>query len=328
MRQIQWLFGLIVGIMLVAGCGSKASPTPIAPTAPSNNATPVASSEQETGGNVPTPTPAPPTATTEPLAAEVNGEKITLAEYERQIALYERSMASAGQDPTTEAGQKALAEAQVWILDQMIDQVLIEHAAAEAGITVSDAEVESTIESLKQEIGEDALMARIQNEGMSLEEMRTQLHREMVALAMMNYVVGQVPLRAEHVQARHILFSNEEEARQVLAQLRAGADFATFARTYSKDTSTRDLGGDLGYFPRGILTSSEVEAVAFELQPGQISDVVQSGLGYHIIQVLDRKPDMEIAPENLRLLQASARSQWLEDLRAQANIQRYLTPTP
>jgi parvulin-like peptidyl-prolyl isomerase len=258
----------------------------------------------------------------------VNGEKITLAEYERQIALYERSMANAGQDPTTEEGQKALAEAQVWILDQMIDQVLIEQAAAEAGITVSDAEVDSTIEALKQEIGEDALMARIQNEGMTLEEMRTQLHREMVALEMMNYVVGQVPLRAEHVQARHILFYNEEEARQVLAQLRAGADFATFAQTYSEDASTRDLGGDLGYFPRGILTSSEVEAVAFELQPGQISDVVQSGLGYHIIQVLDRKPDMEIAPENLRLLQASARSQWLEDLRAQANIQRYLTPTP
>jgi parvulin-like peptidyl-prolyl isomerase len=320
------LIGLIVSIMLVVGCGSKAIPaTTESPVLP-DSSTPVISSEQE--AQPPTPTPVPPTPTTEPLAAVVNGEKITLAEYERQIALYEVSMANAGQDPTTEGGQKALAEARVWILDQMIDQILIKQAAAEAGITISEEEVDSTIASLKQEIGEEALLERVQNEGMTLEEMRAQLHREMVALKMMNYVVEQVPLRTEHVQARHILFSNEEEARQVLAQLRAGADFATFARTYSEDASTRDFGGDLGYFPRGILTSPEVETVAFELQPGQISDVVQSALGYHIIQVLDRKPDMEVDPENLRLLQASARSQWLEDLRAQASIQRYLTPTP
>jgi parvulin-like peptidyl-prolyl isomerase len=316
-------------MMLVVGCGSKATPPTLELPAPSdNNSTPIASSGQEEGGDLPTPTSALPTATTEPLAAVVNGEKITLAEYERQIALYEASMTNAGQDPATEEGQKALAEARVWILDQMIDQVLIEQAAAEAGITVSEEEVNNTIESLKQEIGEEALLERVQNEGMTLEEMHAQLHREMVALKMMNYIVGQVPLKAEHVQARHILFANEEEARQVLAQLRAGADFATFARTYSEDAGTRDLGGDLGYFPRGILTSPEVEAVAFELQPGQISDVIQSSLGYHIIQVLDRKPDMEIAPENLRLLQASARSQWLENLRAQADIQRYLAPTP
>jgi parvulin-like peptidyl-prolyl isomerase len=102
----------------------------------------------------------------------------------------------------------------------------------------------------------------------------------------------------------------------------------SLARTYSQDTSTRDTGGDLGFFPMGILTAPEVEAAAFALQPGQISDIIQSSMGYHIVQVVERVPDMEIDPENLRLLREKASRAWLEGLRAAANIQRFVSTTP
>ena len=74
------------------------------------------------------------------------------------------------------------------------------------------------------------------------------------------------------------------EADSALAELRRGADFATVARRVSDDPGTREEGGDLGWFRRGRMVA-EFEAAAFRLRPGQISDVVESPFGFHIIQV-------------------------------------------
>lgn len=73
-------------------------------------------------------------------------------------------------------------------------------------------------------------------------------------------------------------------ADSVLAELRRGADFATAARRFSDDLATRDQGGELGWFRRGRMVP-EFEAAAFRLRPGQISNVVESSFGFHIIQV-------------------------------------------
>jgi parvulin-like peptidyl-prolyl isomerase len=158
--------------------------------------------------------------------------------------------------------------------------------------------------------------------------MRAKLRGDMMATKMATRIAESIPLRAEHVHARHVLLNTEEEARQILSQLQAGADFATLAQTYSQDVSTRDSGGDLGFFPQGVLTSAEVESAAFALQPGQISDVIASPLGYHIVQTVERTADMETAPENLRLMRDQAVRVWLDGLHATANIQRFVAPTP
>jgi foldase protein PrsA len=275
-----------------------------------------------------TDTPVPETTatpTTEPVAAIVNGVAISLEDYERQVASYEASMAAMGQDPDTPQGEEALKEGRQWVLDVMIEQVLIEQAAAAQGITVDDAEIDATIESLRTERGEDAFNEWLADEGMTLDDMRERLHSEMIATRMVNQVVESVPTRAEHVHARHILVSTEAEANRILSQLQAGADFAALARAFSQDISTRDLGGDLGSFPRGILTSEEVEATAFSLQPGQLSGVVESSLGYHIVQVVERVPDQEISPENLNALKNKVLSEWLDELRASADLQIFIT---
>jgi len=74
------------------------------------------------------------------------------------------------------------------------------------------------------------------------------------------------------------------EAESVLVELRQGADFATLARRASDDPGTRETGGDLGWFRRGRMVA-QFEAVAFRLRPGQVSDVVETPFGYHLIQV-------------------------------------------
>ncbi len=310
-KRLIWVI-FIGGMLIMTACEAQPS-TPLPPT-----------QNQATGQTQAQSLPASSTATKVPLAAMVNGEPLPLSEYERQIASYEASMAAAGQDPSTPEGQEKLAQDRKWILDRLIEQMLIEQAAHQAGLTVSDADVEADIQSLRQQKGEAGFQQWLQQEGMSEDDLRQTMKHEMLASKMINQIASSVPTHAEHIHARHILVNTEAEAQQILAQLQAGADFASLARTYSQDTSTRDNGGDLGFFPRGGLTSPEVEEAAFSLQPGQISGVVHSALGYHIIQVIERVPDMEVSPDNLRRLQKSAVQTWLDGLWANADIQRYV----
>jgi peptidyl-prolyl cis-trans isomerase D len=101
----------------------------------------------------------------------------------------------------------------------------------------------------------------------------------------------------EQIRASHILFSTtgkdeaqvKQKAEEVLAKAKAGADFAALARQYSDDAASAKNGGDLDYFGRGRMVP-EFEQVAFAMQPGQISDLVKTQYGFHIIKLTDKKP--------------------------------------
>lgn len=320
MRHTRLLMLALLAFLIIVTACDATSPTPTQVPA-------TAMSQPEATPSESTATPVPaPTNTTEPLAAVVNGQPIPLAEYERQVARYEASMVASGRDPSTPEGQSALAQGRQWVLDLMVEQLLIESAATTEGLVVSDADVDATIAGLRADIGDEAFDAWLVQEDMTLEEMHDRLRGDMLATQMANRIAESIPARAEHVHARHIVVATEEEARLILSQLQAGGDFASSARTYSRDISTRDLGGDLGFFPAGVLTSKEVEAAAFALQPGQLSDVVPSDLGFHIVQVVDRVPDREVDPENLRLLRDQAVRTWLGDLKTSADIQIFVVP--
>jgi peptidyl-prolyl cis-trans isomerase D len=100
----------------------------------------------------------------------------------------------------------------------------------------------------------------------------------------------------EQVRASHILFKIEGKdeaavrkvAEAVLARAKAGEDFAALARKYSEDDTNKAKGGDLDYFGRGVM-AKEFEDAAFSLPPGQISDLVKTSFGFHIIKVVDKK---------------------------------------
>ena len=93
--------------------------------------------------------------------------------------------------------------------------------------------------------------------------------------------------RPESVHARHILLKSEEKTAEVLELARSGRDFAELAKEYSAGP-TKDTGGDLGFFEKGRMVP-EFEEAAFSLEPGEISDVVQTQFGYHIIKLEERK---------------------------------------
>ncbi|MBN1859119.1 peptidylprolyl isomerase [Candidatus Bipolaricaulota bacterium] len=92
----------------------------------------------------------------------------------------------------------------------------------------------------------------------------------------------------EEVRASHILVADRDLADQLRTELLAGADFAELATAYSEDAGSRESGGDLGWFGRGQMVS-EFEEAAFSLASGEISDVVETDYGYHLILVTDRR---------------------------------------
>jgi len=263
------------------------------------------------------------------VAALVNGQPIYLADYERKLGQYEASLPAQGIDPNSPEGRKKMGWASDYILNVMIEQVLTEQAAVAAGVVVSDAEVDAYMQMVIDENGgEEAFRAKLAEWGETYEDAWQEVRAQLIGMAMTQRVVDSVPTVAEHVHARHILVDTPQEAERILAQLQAGADFAALAQAYSQDTSTRASGGDLGFFPRGILVAPEVEEAAFALQPGQFSGVVTSALGYHIVQVIERDPARPISPENLRILQDRAIQKWIEDLWAQADVQRFVETSP
>jgi peptidyl-prolyl cis-trans isomerase D len=112
----------------------------------------------------------------------------------------------------------------------------------------------------------------------------------------------------EQVRASHILFKTEgkddaavkKQAEEVLAKVKApGADFAKLANQYTEEEVGKTRGGDLDFFERGRM-AKEFEDAAFALQPGEISGVVKSPFGYHIIKVTDRKPASKRSLEEVR----------------------------
>jgi peptidyl-prolyl cis-trans isomerase D len=116
--------------------------------------------------------------------------------------------------------------------------------------------------------------------------------------------------RPEEVHARHILFklaanasaadkaAARAQAEEVLAKAKGGADFAELAKQYSQD-STASAGGDLGFFGHGVMTPA-FETAAFALQPGQISDIVESPFGLHIIKVEEKHPERQAPLDEVR----------------------------
>ena len=138
---------------------------------------------------------------------------------------------------------------------------------------------------------------------------------------MEEYVGQQVPTSEPQIRVRHILLDTEEEAQAVLQRLEDGEDFAALATEVSTDTVSAELGGDLGWIPKGEMDTA-FDEVAFNLPVGEISDVVETPRGFHIILVEDSDDDRELDPEILDQRRRDAFQVWLVDLEAEAEIER------
>ena len=109
---------------------------------------------------------------------------------------------------------------------------------------------------------------------------------------------------------------NSDQANQVYSLLESGNDFAALAADYDPQTL-----GDLGWFPRGYLTQPALEEAAFSLPPGSYSPVIETELGFHILQVIEVDPQHKLTPDARLALQLLALQNWLQASREQSTIE-------
>ncbi|NOZ05184.1 MAG: hypothetical protein GXP41_02360 [Chloroflexi bacterium] len=258
------------------------------------------------------------------VVAMVNGQPISEDAFDQQMAQVRAFLKQQGTDLESDEGKQILDQDRHRALEQMVDQELVRQAAIKLGIEVTDAQLEKTVQKgIEQGGGREKLDAWLEQNQLTYENYKELIRNDLIANAVRQKVVGDVPQTARQVHARHILVNSKEEALDILAQLKAGGDFAALAKEKSLDVVSREKGGDLGFFPAGIMTPA-FEKAAFALKPNEISGVVQTPFGFHIIQVLEVDPARELSQDMQQRIEDQRFRRWLAQQRSQATIERYL----
>ncbi len=282
---------ILLTALSLASCGSlfgtRATPTPVGPTA----------------------TAIPPTATPEPAAATVNGEILTAAEFQEQVAEYQSAQTALGKTVNTQDASKT-------VLEDLIAQMLLSQAARTGGFDLTDPALQSRLDALATQLGgADKLSAWESGHGYTDSTFRVALKRSVEAAWMRDKIITAVPKTADQVHVQQILLYNANDAQTVLGQLQGGTDFDTLAAQYDPDTR-----GELGWFPKGYLLEPKIEEAAFSLQVGQYSGVIQTEVGFHIIKVLARDAQHPLSPDAYSAMQDLALKDWVLQQRAEATV--------
>lgn len=289
-KKYIWIYLTLLTALGLSACASLSTPTVVS--------TPTA-----------TLTPEPPTATPEPLALTVNGEGITLVEFNAELARYTTAQTALGKTVDSAAATSA-------VIEDYVAQMLLAQAAHTNGFTLDDAALQARIDSLAAQVGgAEGLSAWQQSHGYSEQAFRSALRRAAESAWMRDKIISTVPSTAEQVHVQQILLYNQDTAQNFLAQLNGGADFDELA--FKADPLTR---GDLGWVPRGYLLNLQIEEAAFNLSVDQFSDVITTDVGFHIVRILGRDPSRPLSPDALLSLQETALKKWVEEQRAQANV--------
>lgn len=238
--------------------------------------------------------------------AVVNGENISRDEFEKIFSLsenyYSQMLQRSKDDPSF---QQMMAQVRKQLIESLIIQKLLLQEAKRRNIKATDEEVNAHIEGIKKKFGEIDYQNALRQQGLTEEEYKSELSKDITIEKLKKELTKDIKTTEEEAQnyyqahpdkftdpesvkARHILLRTYEEAKKVQNLLKKGEDFARLAKEFSIDPGTRDKGGDLGYFTRGKMVK-EFEDEAFALKKGEISRIIKTQFGYHIIKVEDRK---------------------------------------
>ncbi len=307
---------------VVAAATNAPKPTAPAIATPKGTPLPAATGTAAPKGALTCP-PVTPLAANAQLAARVNGVGIPLDAYNRQSAQAQAALTqSGGLDLKSQTGQDAIKSLNQQVLDQMINDVVIGMQADREGIKVTDDDLNARLAQMIQDAGSvDKLNEYLTKNQLTLTDLCGQVRNQLLGEAMLNRVTAAIPTSAEQVHARHILVPTAAEAQAILTQLNNGADFATLAKSKSKDEASAANGGDLGWFPKGVMDPN-FEAIAFQLKPGQFSGVVQTQFGFHIIKVEEHADSRPLPPEVIQNKRQQAFLAWLQAVRETMKIER------
>ncbi len=247
-------------------------------------------------------------------AALVNGKPVSMADYEQGVARFSHQLTASGQD-----SEEAQNELKRRILDSLIVREVLAQQTEKLGIKADEAEVNQQMETMKARYGSDENFKKaIAAVKLTEPELKKQMATELAIRKLVDreiaskIVIGPNEAKEfydknpdyfktpEMVRASHILVkvdpkaTPEEKAKAlekmkgIQKRIKDGADFAEVAKEVSDDPSKAN-GGDLNFFPRGYMVPP-FDKAAFSLQKNQVSDIVETEYGYHLIKLTDKKP--------------------------------------
>jgi peptidyl-prolyl cis-trans isomerase C len=333
-----FLMALSVGACRKTPAGQSTSTAPGAPGQAATAPAPTGAPGQPPLAAPPKPMP----AQLPDVLAKVNGEAVKKEDFDRMIHTIE---ARAGQPIPPDRRDEIMRGA----LDQLVVYTLLSQESKSRGIKVEDAEIEAKMGQLKSQFPtQEAFDKALKDRGMTLDSLRKDARVDLSVTKLMDAEVAALPgpsdldardfydknpdkfKEDESVRASHILIRVDEKADAaskkkaraeidaVLKQAKAGADFAALAKEHSQDGSAAQ-GGDLNYFPKGQMVQP-FNDVAFSLKKGEMSGVVTTQFGYHIIKVIDHKPGRVVPFEEA----AQQIKQVLTDQKKQQRVEAFI----
>ena len=240
---------------------------------------------------------------TENAVAVVNGNVVEVDMFNIYYAMYEQAYKQYyGEEILAQEfeGVKFADVLREDILTMLVQDALIKEHVLSTGFTIQDDVYKAEFDELKKLLEEDPETKALYD---SVGVTDTFLEKQVQGSILMGEFSEIIKKEIEadtaklenlydtetvQISARHILVEDEATANEVKAKIDAGEDFAELATQYSKDPGSAAAGGSLGYFAKGVMVA-EFEAAAFALNIGEVSDLVQSSFGYHIIKLEDKQ---------------------------------------
>lgn len=247
-------------------------------------------------------------------AAVVNGTTISRSSLDSEVSRYEQQMKMMGQSLSPEQA----AEMKKKVLESMVNRELLWQECKKLGLKASDEEVNQQIGALKSKLpGEADFTAMLTKLNVTEADFKAEIGKDMtlkkfieLEIAPKVTVTGEESKSfydshpdlfkmPERARASHILVKvdknatkedkekAQKKAKDIQKRIKKGEDFATVAKEVS-DCPSKANGGDLNYFAKGKMDPT-FENAAFALSPGQVSDIVETQFGYHIIKLTDKK---------------------------------------
>ncbi len=258
-------------------------------------------------------TDTPETMPTESVnfVAYVNDEGISEELYQANIFQFEKAVEDGF--ATSEADQQP----EEIIIEDLIQRFLLSQGARNAGFIAEDSIVNERIDLLTNDLGSvESLSTWIEENGFTEESFKEALALEIEASWQKDQIFNSVSHQAEQVKARQLFFFNITQARSAYGLLESGSSFDLIVKEFDP--------GNLGYldwFPRNYLLIEEIENLAFSLQLGEYTEIIESEMGFHILQVLDYDPERELSADALLTLQEKALQEWINEKMSQSRIE-------